>query len=291
MSFFLAPQLIGRRGSGSFEATGGIIQEYTLNGIDFRSHTFLETGDFTVVGSSGIVDVLVVSGGGSGTQAGLQEGGTHAGAGGAGGMVRETGLIITSGVHQVIVGAGGANNFSEGESSDIENLAHTNSIGGGKGGNFGANQGPPLNGGSGGGGQCFDQGSTPGGAGVPGQGNNGGPGSDRNSFSNGTSGGGGGAGAAGQNFNGGIGLENNFRDGADIFYAGGGAGTTGATSLSGRATGTLGGGGGSGPNGIQGVVNTGGGGAAMANFGGGSNGSGGSGIVVIRYDINQVPPE
>ena len=97
MSFILAPQLVGRRGPGTFQATGGIEQTYTQNNIVYKSHTFIETGDFTVISPDGVVDILVISGGGSGTTSGLGEGGTVSGAGGAGGMVVETGKLILTG--------------------------------------------------------------------------------------------------------------------------------------------------------------------------------------------------
>ena len=131
---------------------------------------------------------------------------------------------------------------------------------------------------------CGNHGPIGGGSGTSGQGFNGGTGSDRDSWGPGTSGGGGGAGGAGGTPTAGVGAQNDYREGTFTFYGGGGGGAHGATSLSSIATGGTGGGGGTGtPNG---TVNTGGGGAAMSN----PNGLGGSGIVVIRYDINQVQP-
>ena len=280
MSFILAPQLVGRRGPGTFQATGGIEQTYTQNNIQYKSHTFLETGDFTVISPDGIVDILVISGGGAGATSGLGEGGTHSGAGGAGGMVVETGKLIQQGVKVVTIGAGGASQSVAGDASSITNFTYTASVGGGRGAGYGGHGGA---GGSGGGAGCGNHGGLGGGGGTSGQGFNGGGSTDRNSNSSGTSGGGGGAGGAGGTPTAGPGAGNDYRTGAQIFYAGGGAGSTGVTSSSVGAGGVGGGGGGSSRNG---EVNTGGGGAAHSN----PNGLGGSGIVVIRYDINQVQP-
>ena len=181
MSFLLAPYLTGRRGPGLFLATGGIEQTYTLGGIEYKSHTFIETGSLNVISADGIIDVLVISGGGAGTTSGLGEGGTQSGGGGAGGMVRETGLKILNGLKVVTVGAGGASQGTFGQASSILDFSYTASIGGGRGGSYGTVGGT---GGSGGGSGCGNHGGIPGGRGTPGQGNNGGSASDRNSFRN-----------------------------------------------------------------------------------------------------------
>lgn len=289
MSFILAPQLVGRRGPGTFQATGGIEQTYTQNNIEYKSHTFLETGDFTVISPDGVVDILVISGGGAGVTSGLGEGGTQSGAGGAGGMVVETGKLIQQGVKVVTIGGGGASQGQSGTASSISDFTYTASIGGGRGGSYGQVGGT---GGSGGGAGTGNHGGIGGGAGTAGQGNNGGNSSDRDSHSSGGSGGGGGAGGAGggasrnDGGDGGPGLENDFRTGALLAYAGGGGGSHGPTSATISPGGIGGGGGQGGESGMNGAANKGGGGAAMSN----PNGLGGSGIVVIRYDINQVQP-
>ena len=158
------------------------------------------------------------------------------------------------------------------------------SVGGGSGGGN-----PGQSGGSGGGGMSWNWGGTGGGTGVAGQGNNGGGGGKRDGHGSsgglGAAGGGGGrsaAGGGGQSNGtvagpGGAGMQNNFRTGSDIPYAGGGGGAGGGNSPS-PAAGGIGGGG----TGTAGVVNTGGGAGT-----GGTLNAGGSGIVVIRYDINQ----
>ena len=152
MSFILAPQLVGRRGPGTFQATGGIEQTYTQNNIEYKSHTFLETGDFTVISPDGVVDILVISGGGAGVTSGMGEGGTVSGAGGAGGMVVETGKLIQQGVKVVTIGAGGASQGVAGDISSITNFTYTASVGGGRGGSYGQVGGTGGSGGGSGGG-------------------------------------------------------------------------------------------------------------------------------------------
>jgi hypothetical protein len=159
------------------------------------------------------------------------------------------------------------------------------SVGGGCGGASAAGKA----GGSGGGGGSWNWGGTGGGTGVAGQGNNGGGGGKRDGHGGsgglGAGGGGGGrsaVGGGGQSNGtaagpGGAGLNNNYRTGSNIPYAGGGGGAGGGNSPI-PAAGGIGGGG----TGTAGVVNTGGGGGT-----GGTVNNGGSGIVVIRYDVNQ----
>ena len=60
--------------------TGGTVNNHTIGGVNYRSHTFTSSGTLTVSGSGGSVDIVVVAGGGGG--------GAHfAGGGGAGGMI------------------------------------------------------------------------------------------------------------------------------------------------------------------------------------------------------------
>ena len=86
---------------------------------------------------------------------------------------------------------------------------------------------------------------------------------------------------------GGHGLQNNFRNGSNTYYAGGGAGGSNQSTYQGERMwqGGNGGGGDSVYNssGNHGSVNTGGGGAGSV--GNRIGGNGGSGIVVIRYVI------
>ena len=267
-------------------ATGGIINTYTVNGLDYQSHTFTSSANF-VVTNGGYADVLLVAGGGAG-------GNWHAGGGGAGGLISVTELEILAGTYSIEIGAGGAGGTTEVGTNGENTTGFTlTAIGGGRGGKYITN--PPASGGSGGGGNgttntTYNQGAD----GTSGQGNDGG-----NGNGNHAGGGGGGAGAAGQNAadannagDGGIGLINTYRDGTDIYYAGGGgAGVWGGT---GYGVGGSGGGGNGSYNNNSNAPTPGG-----ANTGGGAGGAGsqgnvtsyaaqttgGSGIVIVRYRV------
>ena len=170
-----------------------------------------------------------------------------------------------------VIGNGGA-----GSLSNIEFIFQGAALGGGGG------QQSPMSGASGQGGLDGNVGE-----GFSGQGNDGGNGA--RSGEGASLGGGGGAGAVGGAGSppprrspgtpaggaGGIGLENNYRTGSNIFYAGGGAGNASSEGQMYAYDPPAQGGGGSGGGASgAGTVNTGGGGAG---------GQGGSGIVVIRY--------
>lgn len=195
------------------------------------------------------IETLLVAGGGSGSGA---IGGCQAGAGGAGGYLASSTMIINAGGYSVVIGAGGApkgtpNYGNLGGDSTFNGLT---AVGGGFGGS------PPNAGGSGGSGvSCGGTyGAT---SGTAGQGNSSGA-TDANQ-----PGGGGGAGSAGTRGNlggaGGSGTANSI-SGSSVTYAVGGNGN------------------GSGANGTANRGNGGGG-----NFSGsGSGGSGGSGIFIAR---------
>ena len=53
--------------SPGIKASGGLINDYTSGGVDYRSHTFLSSGTF-VVGPNALTNVeyLVIAGGGAG---------------------------------------------------------------------------------------------------------------------------------------------------------------------------------------------------------------------------------
>ena len=279
-------------------ATGGTTEEYNLDGKRYRSHTFLEDGNFvvTTVGDAiddrNKVDYLIIAGGASGGR-----GNTGSGGGGGAGGFRTTiapvpsdespdaKVVVTATTYGVLVGAGGTglSNTGPGTNGIDSSVFNIISTGGGAGGS-GAVDG--VIGGSGGGGGGFTSGST-GDTGISGQGRNGGDGFGVGSNNN-AGGGGGGAGSVGGNATsntspgvGGNGLANNLRTGSNETRAGGGggAGGTGATGGSG--------GGGNGVSGTgtagSGTVNTGSGGGGNARNG--TSGSGGSGIVIIRYEI------
>jgi hypothetical protein len=272
-------------------ATGGTITDIG----NYRYHAFTSTGTstFTVsnIGTSNLMDVLVVAGGGSGIQTG----------GGAGGVVLHQNRTMTVRTYTVTVGAGGIQ--SNGQNSVFDNIT---ALGGGASGISNDTRG--SDGGSGGG-AGRDRGSIGlrtqfNSGGGTGYGNNGG-----NASQTGWGGGGGGGGAGGVGGNGG---GNGVQSGEVPGPGGPGInfsslfpnwGTNSSNTLTGTR-GWFGGGGGSsaqgnasvsvggvggGANGNQnsnspvrqGIPNTGGGGAGSG--GGGTGGHGGSGIVIIRY--------
>ena len=280
-------------------ATGGIVTNYG----SYTVNTFLTSGNFVVPGGSGNVDVLVVAGGGGG---GYQGGG----GGGAGGVLTFASQSLTAQSYTITVGAGGggstaaANKGTDGGDSKFGSL--TTVDGGGGGGSL-SNK-PGAAGGSGGG--TGKDGNASGGAATSGQGYAGG--ASAGSSSDG-SGGGGGASAVGQDSgeggysdnsgDGGVGLENAYRTGSNVFYGGGGGG--GANNSAGNWSRIAdGGNGGGGDGGLSGPANGsnptapvagtdglggGGGGGAWnvgipASFVNGADG--GDGIVVVRYTTN-----
>jgi hypothetical protein len=289
------------------QATGGTETTYLSGGINYKSHTFTTVGTSQFVSQgAGDIDVLIVAGGGGG--------GSWVGAGGgAGGVVVNSGIPITAGTYQIVVGNGGAGGINPG-SYTAPFPASTNgqnstafgrtAIGGGKGGSWSGDD--STVGGSGGGSsnQNGQKGGSQPGSASGGFGNAGGSNAGYGAGGPHSTSGGGGAGAAGQNTvndtqsgAGGIGIINTFRLGTNVYYGGGGGGGMHGPGYSdsnaglGTRNGSTGGGG----NGKHrnnsliadqaGVANTGGGGG-----GGGApgnepsyGGAGGSGIVVIRY--------
>ena len=266
-------------------ATGGTENSYTHNGVNYISHTFLSSGTFTLNNTTAL-DFMIVAGGGAG---GI-DGEGDAGGGGAGGVIVLTNQSTSANSYSITVGNGGTANTTSSSSTDgQDSSAFSNTaIGGGTGGTADSGgQFAGRNGGSGGGGGG-ESNTTAGGALSSGtQGNAGGTG-DNTPGSSRAGGGGGGAGASGGNASpgnggeGGIGIQNNFRTGSNIYYAGGGGG---GSKTNGRNGGSGGGGKGSdstAANQTSGTANTGGGGGGGTN---GTNSNGGSGIVVIRYAV------
>lgn len=288
--------------SNKFAASGGTENDYTVSGVNYRSHTFTSSGTFAA-DAAGLVDIIVVAGGGGG---GCSSGGAGAagGGGGAGGCVVSTGVSISPGNNSIVVGGGGAgssnNNTGAGTGADGGNSSALGvSCTGGGGGGSRDTRG--NNGGSGGGtnhGDTFTGSGNAFGSGISGQGNNGGNGGNIPSPSVG--GGGGGKGSVGQTMgfndtgvggNGGSALANAFRTGTNENYAGGGGGG-GGFNAGGSGGGNVGADGAAGdgvntsrsisaPN--NATANRGGGGGGSSGTGNGSNGA--SGIVVIRYTI------
>jgi len=315
-------------------ATGGTVTTVCSN---FKVHTFTGPGTFQVTSTSNTptnnqVDYLVVAGGASG---GTGNSGSAAG-GGAGGLRFSAGtwcapspvapragsmapVTLTS--YPITVGAGASGQSSNGLKGNCGSASSFSTFpaaGGGGGGGHCATDG--KSGGSGGGGATGSPtGVTCGGAGntppvSPSQGNPGGASGPH--APNYIKGGGGGAGAAGVAGNpptksgcGGAGLQVNI-NGANHYWAGGGASSAWQCSSAGAGDGGIGGGGGgtipssgpaspgtgggsalnSGGTGVKGGAtgaggtNTGGGGASQnANNSPATSGAGGSGIVIIRY--------
>ena len=277
-----------------FSASGGTKTTYG----SYTVHSFLTPGSFVVENApdSLTCDILVVGGGGAGGSG--KAGAYEAGGGGAGGMRAFPNQPVGDGTFTVTVGSGGvadqvtlAPNF--GGYSELATPSPLRSEGGGVGG-MNIMAGLSYGGSSGGGRRSSTSDDnnnhvagppSPTPSSVPAQGNYGGTGYS----SGGNSGGGGGGGAGGQGGDagsnaggaGGLGLENNYRTGSNVFYAGGGGGTG---FSSGGASGGSSIGGDGGNSGTAGATNTGSGGGAGDHDGPTNNGgNGGSGIIVVRY--------
>jgi hypothetical protein len=86
-------------------ANGGTVSTVSIDGINYRVHTFTTSGTLTVI-ESGFAEVLVVAGGGPGGGQGFNDG---SGGGGAGGLVFNSAFELTAGnSRNVVIGAGGA---------------------------------------------------------------------------------------------------------------------------------------------------------------------------------------
>jgi hypothetical protein len=268
------------------QATGGdVVQDVTLNGIDYRIHAFTTVGTQTfevtnAPAQNNTLDVLVVGGGGSGGKE------NDSGGGGAGGIVQNDNVAVTANTFSITVGDGGvAPSVVNTRGNNGNNSSAFGLIALGGGGGAEEDQAGKDGGSGGGAGRT----SNTGGTGLQptstsgGFGNNGGPGGS-------DAGGGGGAAEAGTQFKGGDGLDfsNKFTNqfGENGFFGGGGGG---GGDVSDRGSGGIGGGGdggghGGGDDGESGTPNTGGGGGGHNNDSA-TPGDGGSGIVLIRYEI------
>jgi hypothetical protein len=267
-------------------ANGGT--ETTVGG--YKIHTFTSSGTFTVT-TAGIVEYLVVAGGGSG-------GAQNAAGGGAGGFKTASAVPVTVQPYAITVGAGGANSTgtARGFTGSDSVFSNVTSLGGGGGGSDAVNDG--LNGGSGGG--ANQSGGY--GQGTSGQGTAGGSGGSNRGGGGGGSSSIGGSSDSQDAGDGGDGTVSSI-DGTPWYYSGGGGGATypngaggdggaggggGGSSSSGTGgtggSGRNAGGNGSGTDGNpgNGGANTGGGGGASRNTPT-VGGAGGSGIVIVRY--------
>ena len=274
---------VGKYYSGkSSVPTGGTITTYSSGGTDYFVHTFLASGDF-VTFADGNVDYLLVAGGGAGG------GYAIGGGGGAGGYLTAAGLATTTGTYPIVIGAGGiADNSAHAPArpgGDTTGFSLTAIGGGGAGNGTGGAAGA---GGSGGGANGYSGAGGAGTAGPPRQGYNGG------ATASPSHGGGGGGGASevgesppqGHGGDGGDGIQNAYRTGSNVYYAGGGGGS-GHTDPGGTG-GQGGGGAGKSPPATAGnpaTVNTGGGAG-----GGDTGGTGGSGIAIIRFADGSLNP-
>lgn len=93
----LTPVSAAASNTGGVSATGGAIYEYTDSGSTYRIHVFAYNSEsFVYTSGPGLIDVLVVGGGGAGGRsAGDQD--TGKGGGGAGGVAWANQIPIASG--------------------------------------------------------------------------------------------------------------------------------------------------------------------------------------------------
>ena len=286
LSALVLPAAYGA-GSGGTEAT------YTANGKNYKSHTFLANGTFTVT-TAGFFDIMMVAGGGAGS-------GWHGGGGGAGNVViiNDT---ITAGAYSLVVGSGGNGvGAQRGENGSDTTGFGESAFGGGGGGAYNIVAGG--SGGCGGAGSALSNGKhTQGGAGCSGklgtrEGFRYGNAAGNGWYINHMGGGGGGAGEKGEEGNnsshaghGGDGIPNAYRTGSNVYYGGGGGGGAWLNATSAIGLGGAGGGGNGNYNNASTMT------AGAANTGGGGGGykladplyagaAGGSGIVIIRYAV------
>ena len=147
--------------SGIYSGIGGIVTDYVVSGVYYRSHTFLTSGTF-ILNDTTSVDCLVVAGGGGGGNGNAAS--NNAGGGGAGGLRAITGHTAAHGSYTITVGAGGAGASSTGaQGSDGANSVFstiTATGGGGAGGHTGNNPGRTAGSGGGGGSNANAAGGT-----------------------------------------------------------------------------------------------------------------------------------
>lgn len=234
---------------GNGTSSNATVNEYTLHGVTYRSHTFTtagSSGNFTWEGQGQDkqqVDILIVAGGGGGGSNIQTASGGCGGGGGGGGCRFYPNKVLANGSYTITIGSGGAGSNSSGQ--DGQNGGNSAAFGitidGGGGGGWtndntsSSNIHDGLAGGSGGGSAGGDQGGYHmGGKGTNGQGHAGGQGTGNTAGD--YAGGGGGAVCAGMPGrdsegcgSGGAGLRNNWATGAAQYYAaGGGTGSGGS---------------------------------------------------------------
>lgn len=278
---------------------------------DFEAYIWKANGTI-VVGTGGLIDYLVVGGGGSGAAGLAGHGGGGAGEVATNIFQTNKTFFLPAGTYDVTVGAGGASVNSgapglPGTDSSIGSVLVARR-GGGGGRHAGASyiSGNMIGGSGGGAGQGVTQNQAQSQAGVTQAsgsltrfGNRGG---QNFSDTGRTGGGGGGANAVGANGGAGAGggggagkivniISSSLAttqavgvvSGSDVRFGGGGSGGQNSGTLAGGSGGggAGGSGGGTTPNG-SGVANTGGGGGGRSQSNSAISGAGGSGVVIIR---------
>ena len=297
-------------------ATGGVTTDVVTRGSTYRVHTFANVGTTNfVVTSGGLVEYLIIGGGGG---AGNSNGCSGGGAGGYRSSVRgelsgrlsasEALVTVTAQTYSIVVGGGGAgsSNYlsSRGTNGGNSSAFGITALGGGGGGSETNGIRSGASGGSGGGGVRNNDGAT--GTGAAGQGFDGGTNQNDGSPQY-AGGGGGGAGSVGVNGEaegygqGGSGLPSLISGSIVMRGGGGGAGYyNDGYNVPNSAGGGSGGGGNGGSDpepargasGRNGSPNTGGGGGGhgILSSGGNTGGTGGSGVVIVRYPITPAAP-
>jgi len=137
--------------------TGGTITDYTYNGVEYKVHTFLSSGNFVV--TDGMKCDFLVVGGGAG---GGREGG---GGGGAGGVYYNVNETFSPGTYVITIGGGGggatsssSNGVGGSSSAIVLTSASFSKIGIGGGGGRSKTTSSVSDGGSGGGGDSNEEG-------------------------------------------------------------------------------------------------------------------------------------
>lgn len=159
--------------------SGGTITQFVRGGINYAQVVWRQGGGFTL---SGDVDAQWALGAGAGTGARSTQAAWTPGGGGAGGLLYGTSLL--AGEYAIEIGAGGPANDSvlggyNGSDSTLSFAGgDITAIGGGRGATSGTGNDIPGAGGSGGGGRGSNNTTFPGGSGTPGQGHDGGEGTN-----------------------------------------------------------------------------------------------------------------
>jgi hypothetical protein len=123
----------GAIASGNIRATGGTISTYGR----YRVHEFTSSGTFIITSGRGLIEYIVVAGGGAGGYGNIYGAG---GGGGAGGLI-EGSQLVGPGTYTITVGAGGSqtpNGSVPGNPSSLSGPGMTTvtSMGGGSGATY-----------------------------------------------------------------------------------------------------------------------------------------------------------